>query len=239
VKEKKLEQIPRAAAGASRGKFSQMEEFGQPFFDEIWEALHQAGFVDFDPSYMQDNFDVPAEISAIEIRTGQPTMVFGPGEFCLAISLFLGTSLGQWAVAKAYDEVYNAKLRPALQNLFAKLRKRRNAKRGTRSPEITTLVFNFWFDTSQVLVRVLAKVKPEEDHNAVEALVPEALRKALAWTEQHGITHRVLTYRIANSEITEHPILSEPISSYLPLKKSRPRWRLSCGNAGRRGPVGG
>jgi tRNA synthetases class II (A) len=30
-----------------------------------------------------------------------------------------------------------------------------------------------------------------------------------------------------------------PGPNYLPLKKSRPRWRLSCGNAGRRGPVRG
>jgi CspA family cold shock protein len=30
-----------------------------------------------------------------------------------------------------------------------------------------------------------------------------------------------------------------PPTSYLPLKKSRPRWRLSCRNTGRRGPVHG
>jgi hypothetical protein len=175
------------------GKLTFADELAMPFLRESIFALIKEGHEEVD--------EYPIEIAAV----GKvPTAFFGVDDAVVGILLFSHTPMGQWAINRICDNVWDKTVRPA----FRKLIKRRD-KNGGLDGGALTLTFGAWFETDNVFVQVIASLKTGEDPKKIESLVPEAFHRARNWIEGHGVQQPVLVYRIQNGNLSLNPTLAD------------------------------
>jgi hypothetical protein len=101
------------------------------------------------------------------------------------------------------DEIYVGGIRPHLRKVFKKL-----GQDATRRD----LVFRYgaWFAADAVYVQVILETKGT-DIEEVHALITKAFEQAHSWINEHGVTHKFVTYRITGGELTSVPQLSNTL----------------------------
>src|SRR5215203_5779854 len=128
-----------------------------------------------------------SRVKISSMSTSQPTFTPPPGQgsgldfvvlpLVATVSIFLGTSVGAWAVEKVCDELYEAKNTPCIQELAPQLREKRKRK---RENSLIIVQSRVWYDVDQVMVNVVVIADSEEELEQAEPLIPEAHKKALA-----------------------------------------------------------
>ncbi len=73
------------------------------------------------------------------------------------------------------------------------------------------VVFDHWYDETGVLVRVEFTSRAPGDEVPDLARVLEACDLAAAHVEEHGVTHRVMAYRVVDGRLDPAPRLAEPV----------------------------
>ncbi len=184
------------------GPNHELQKIVKPFMNEVYEGLEEEGFKSED---LRD-FNIPGNLlPAPEFHTG-PRGDFGASALVIGVSVFLGTTIGAWAVEKVCDEVYDVKIRPAFRNLLTNWGKSKN-----KQHPATTIRFSIWYDVDQIMVNVVAEGSSKEELKQASELIPEAHKAALSWLENHGIQKKVLTYRIRQGQLSKFPELSDTV----------------------------
>ena len=185
---------------SSWGRNNHVQEYVLPFVRDVADGLHEAGLADLGKSGLR--LSVPNELLGGGTRTS-PTAVIDPWTVFVGVSLFLGATVGDWALGKMLDEIYEAKIRPALKKLLTRTRAQKDGP---------GLVFTIgtWFDVDEVYVEVVVETGPEdEDIDGYDDLVKQAWLQARDWVQSHGVTHRYMQYRIRQGKVSSVPKLSE------------------------------
>jgi hypothetical protein len=127
----------------------------------------------------------------------------------ISIAIFLGTTIGAWALEKILDEILEQKIKPAFQKLKNNFM-RKDAKDESTDLEIT-FKFGIWYAADQVYINVVARLATPEDFDSLEFLLPQVEQAAYDWLLDKRVESRVLTYYIVDGKIPEQPMLSESI----------------------------
>lgn len=190
--------VPLAVQVGFIGSSSMYDDLAGPFLAELEPALEEAGFRNTDAEYIRENFN--SSITTLyQPSRGRPyNDVFGAGIFILVV-VFIGSAVGQWAIGKLCDELYTS-ARRCLGDL---------AKRLRTSDRVVHVAYDCWFDSSEVLVRVVCTLRAGEPDDVVDALVPVAIRRAAAWVEAHAVTRRMVEYRIEHGRLADNPKVGE------------------------------
>jgi hypothetical protein len=123
----------------------------------------------------------------------------------VGVHIFLTTPLGDWAVGKVCDEIWDNKLRGPLRKLF---KRRREEGYGDRRLAIS---FGAWYDSDGVYIGAEGELNAEDADTGVADLFPAAQRAGLAWIKAHGVTKPVLMYHIENGKLGTEPTLSDSV----------------------------
>lgn len=172
--DRSLEQIPRAIAVRASGPTWFHEELVTPFLREAADPLTEEGF-----AWLGDaagEFEVPQGLFETEEHETGPVAMIGGIPEAIAVAIFLGTSVGSWAVGRICDAIWDGRIRPALRQLSE--RRQEDTDLARRSIVVR---IGAWFDTDGVFVEVIAELRPGETLETVEELVPEAFRRAFTW----------------------------------------------------------
>lgn len=104
----------------------------------------------------------------------------------LVVTVFVGTELGSWAVARSANTVWD-KVSPALGQLFARLRRRR--KQVDAAASDARIVLRTVYGNDQVVVELEAPVEALGDGQVGKLLeqAHEFARKAVAATPEQGV----------------------------------------------------
>jgi hypothetical protein len=192
-----LKALSPALTSWQSGSVSFAGKLSMPFLEESILGLIEDGF--------SEEPEIP--VGLIDAQKSGPTAVFGVDDaIVVGIAIFLGTAMGQWAVGRICDEIWDKRVGPAFRKL---LRRRKQGKGLAEKP--LTFSFGAWFDTDTVFVQVIATLQKGESAEGIETLVPEAFRRAQAWLEQHGVQQPVLIYRVRNGELSSFPTLASSV----------------------------
>jgi len=195
--ERSLKDLSPALTSWQSGQLFFTGKLSMPFLRESVHGLIQDGF--------SEEPEIPAGL--INTQESAPTGIFGVDDaIVVGIAVFLATSMGQWAVGRVCDDIWDKRVKPA----FRKLLKRRKQEKGLAERPLT-VSFGAWFDTDGVFVQVIATLKKGESAEGIETLIPEAFRRAHAWLEQHGVQQPVLIYRVRNGELSSFPTLASSV----------------------------
>lgn len=136
---------------------------------------------------------------------GCSTRRIGVAALTVGLSLFLGSSVGSWAVGHVCDSVWDKRVGPALEQL---LDRRRDDPAAFWNA--WTFRFGVWFDRDKVFVQVVGEIAGGDDGRALLELVPEAFRRAHEWLTDHGIPDDecALIYYVRDAKLDAVPALS-------------------------------
>jgi hypothetical protein len=192
-----------AAQYGSYGQVNFLDEVALPFSRDVHSRLTVIGV---DESL--DGVNVPSDL--FPLAKG-PTNVFGVDDAVfLGVAVFVATKLGDYALGKVLDEVFEDGVVPALKSMVRRLK----GKKGTWSPSTHgefEFRFGAWYDTDKVYVNVVAAIDSLDDMKNLESLVPTAHKSAVGWIKRDGIKDRVLTVRIVDGKIDNIPIWSNAV----------------------------
>jgi hypothetical protein len=200
MKKRSLDSIEKAVLYSFSGSQSSLL---RAFIDDVGPRLSAAGFRD-----SLDAFHIPSGVLPRR-RKARYRAAGGPVELLIGVSLFIGASIGSWAVKKVCDEVFEKKIRPGYLKLKARF-----SKKGTIAiPRPLKFQLGIWYDVDQVYVQVIVEVSTPEEFDCAEQLILAAQKAALNWVEVHGVTQRVITYRVKHGEMSQYPALSDTVES--------------------------
>jgi hypothetical protein len=175
------------ATGNTAGLEEALREFGA----EVQEAVASVGL-----DVAGDPFDADLERLAFhgELPVAPAREPVTVGAAAVAVVVFVGLKLADWAIGKVADGVWN-RLSPALGRLFS-----RAAEAKPAAPLVVSL--SAWFAESKVMVVV------ETTHReGVESIMNSACEKALAWTAANRSQNVKLIYRYADSVLSAEPLV--------------------------------
>jgi hypothetical protein len=185
-----VEDGPIAERKASREFWAELEcsidNGGYSFVDEVSSGLNV-------PDNLVEKLSGPRFTNAL-----------GVDDLVVAFQLFLATPVGQWAVDKVCDGIYDGMLLPALRKLFGK---RKDAGFATTA---FTFVSGVWYDTTGVYIGAAAEVSGLDEERLGE-LLKKAQRQGLDWLSDHGIAKPVLLYEIREGELSIEPRLLDSV----------------------------
>lgn len=199
---KDLKSVERAALFVQRGSHHWVTSLTLPFVEKVGSELTAAGFGD-----SLEAFHIPPGVLPPR-KAFRPRAALAPVELLIGVTLFVGASIGSWVVKKICDEVFEKKIRPG----FEKLKEQFAHKKGKITPPPMKLTIGIWYDVDQLYVQVIAEVTDPKDFDRAADLILDAQRAALTWVDAHGVTTRVLTYRIRHGELSGRPALSDKVS---------------------------
>lgn len=189
-----------------QGSASDFRNTAGPFFEGAEHKLRKMGFVDASEwlASSATSTNAPFELAK---RTQTFRADIGLSGVVVGIIVFLGSTVGSWAVSKVCDEIYEKGIRPHLRATLKRLAKKR------QGPPHRGLVFQFgvWFAADNVYVQVIMEIDPVEDGEKLQALIPQAFVYAREWLDKHGVTHRFVTYRISGGQLSSTPQLSHTL----------------------------
>lgn len=116
----------------------------------------------------------------------------------------MGGKLVDALIGELVGRIYDSRVRPALAVLRSKL-----GSTAPNSPRSSVAVFDHWFDSTGVLVRVRVH-EPAESADEIAEIVAACLHLALAQLAR-PITHRVITFEVKEGTIPTRPSVSQPI----------------------------
>ncbi|HEY5052364.1 MAG TPA: hypothetical protein VII45_03030 [Solirubrobacterales bacterium] len=192
----------RAYSITSYGSASE-RDFHKEFWSPAGESLEAEGF-----EFVGDvggSLHLPPTLLSSKRRL-EPTAVFGADDAIVAISLFIAAAVGQWAIGKICDWLWERKFREPLTEMLERRRREGYADKPM------TVSFGVWYDTDAVYIGAVASLGANEGDDHLADLIPEAQRRGLAWVEAHGITKPVVIFPIRNGELASVPTLSDSIS---------------------------
>ncbi|MFI5026163.1 MAG: hypothetical protein ACHQCI_05375 [Solirubrobacterales bacterium] len=191
----------RAYSITSFGSLSE-RRIQEEFWSPAGTSLEADGF-----EYVGDvdgSLHLPSTLLAKNRRL-EPTAVFGVDDAIVAISLFMAAGVGQWAIGKVCDTLWDGKLRGPL----AKMLKRRRKEGYAGEP--MTVSFGVWYDTDGVYIGAVASLGVSDEDDRLVDLIPEAQQRGLEWIETHGVTKAAVIFPIRNGELASVPTLSDSI----------------------------
>jgi hypothetical protein len=159
-----------------------------PFVTDSDEVLKEIGFVDTIAGFTTPNELLPG-------RSREITADLGASGAFIGLMIFLGSSVGSWAIGKACDGLFESKLRPVLARLTEKIRSVRAQKRSLGVP------FQFrcatWYEHDQLLVQVTVEISDP----AVGRYLVLAQQMAASWVQEHGAAVQLLAYRVEGGQL--------------------------------------
>ena len=166
------------------GTVSFQSEHAFPFLKEVVETLDEAGIPELDASH---GFSTPPWW-----RDGasQPTAFLDPVGLGISLVLFSRTPVGEWAIDRFCDTVWEKAAKPAVRRLFGR-------PAGDGAASTVRLRVGTWFEEDKLFVEVVADVRSPDDAHALEAACPA------------GVPTRRLTTRRATHP-TSGPHVSDP-----------------------------
>ena len=175
-----LREIIKGIGFGWRGTSSFANGIAMPIIDAVANDLRALGLAKAldDPEFPPD--EPPSRMQPRADAFVVPSLV--------AISLFVGGSIGSWAIGKMLDEVWSAHIGPALK------RWRTSGQSDGKFHFDTPFEFRLgcYFADDDLRVTVTSVVASEKDLEEVERLLPEAERQALEWVQRNGISSREL-----------------------------------------------
>ncbi|MEV5961856.1 hypothetical protein AB0L70_08830 [Kribbella sp. NPDC051952] len=186
--------------GIIGGKLHDFREVGLPFQQEVIPALEGLGITNEDGGTVEARYpDAPP----FPPQQGPKATILIEGAL-IGLGLYLVKKLVEPTIEGLGKQIYEQIVQPALERLWSRMRQQKGVQRPV------TAQFDHWFDGSKVLVRVLIRCDQNaETPNA--AVVTAALHSAAEWLQHNPVTHRVLTYEVADGKLPSKPKLSEPI----------------------------
>lgn len=188
----------RAYSMATYGKLNE-RIVSREFWGPAGAQLEAEGFeyvADLD-----DGLSLPPALQ-IEPSSSRPTAVIGVDDALVAISLYLAVRVGDWAVGRVCDYLWDRRMRKPLDTMLERRRAEGYAN------ETMVFAFGVWYDLDGVYIGTRATLGPDEDGATLADLTPEAQRRGLEWIEAHGITHPVILFPVQNgalADVPEHP----------------------------------
>lgn len=198
-----LDPPAQAITTSMSGTVTFQHDLAFPFLKDVVEALGEAGIPELDDSH---NFTEPPWWQG---RTSQPPTAFlDPVSLGISLLLFSRTPVGEWAIDRVCDTLWEKAAKPALRQLIGKRNPGSSGGADTVRFRVGT-----WFEEDKLFIEVVADLKPRDDGRTLEQLVPEAFRLAAKRIEAQSIRPAVLTFRIQDGTLVRDPIESEqPIS---------------------------
>lgn len=196
--EKSLQQVVHGIVFGGGGKNHYVQELSGPFFDQLSRDLRDAGY--------EKALSEPVWKDELKQRA-RPTAVFDPVSFSIIVGCFVGSAIGSWAIGKVCDELWG-KFNGSFKTLKTNYKKRAAENKRLVPDEIKFNV-DFHFRNDEISVVVEGTAQNESEIDSFESLLPKAVRQALAWIKDKGITSKVIRYNIKNGELSEFPTLSD------------------------------
>lgn len=188
----------RAYSMATSGTLNE-RIISREFWDPAGTQLEAEGFeyvADLD-----DGLSLPPALQ-IEPNSRKPTAAVGVDDALVAISLYLAVKVGDWAVGRICDYLWERRMRKPLETM---LERRRNEGYANKQ---MVFAFGVWYDLDEVYIGTRATLGPDEDGATLADLTPQAQRRGVEWIETHGITHPVILFPVQNgalADVPEHP----------------------------------
>jgi len=187
--------------GVLGGRVSLQKSLGLPFERDVIGAMGQLDIASESTAAVERAYPRLPPFP----RDQRPTNLLGFDDLIVGFGLYLVVKLTDAVIADVATQVYQERVQPAVEKLWASMR-----RRGQDPRQGCTAVFDHWFDGSQVLVRVVVHFKATDKLMDTQ-VVEKALRHAALWIQQHPVTHRVLTFEVRNGDLIPEPELSEPV----------------------------
>ncbi len=188
-----LKEVIKGIGFGWRGTSSFARGVAMPIIDAVANDLRACGLAEAldDPQFPPDESP----------RTIQPRADAFVVPALVALSIFVGSSIGSWVVGKLCNEMWDVHIGPALKRW-------RRAKESDGKARFDT-PFEFrvgcYFATDDLKVTVTTIVGSEHDLEEMERLLPEAERRALQWVQDKGISSRELVYTIKDGQLSSFP----------------------------------
>jgi hypothetical protein len=176
--------------------------FQADFWSPVGKGLEADGF-EF-VGDIKDSLHLPPTMAPASGEIS-PTAVIGADDAIVAVSLYIAATVGQWAVGKICDILWERQFR----NPLVKMLKRRREEGFADKPMIVS--FGVWYDTDGVYIGATTTLTGGEDEDRLADLIPEAQRRGLEWIEAHGITKPAVVFPIRNGEVAGVPTLSDSV----------------------------
>jgi hypothetical protein len=196
MSDKSIQDLVQGIIVSFGGREPYVQELARPFFDQLIKDFRIAGF--------QEQLDNPRWHRATASRS-RPKLEAGIIPLAMGFGIFVGASIGSWAVGKVCDDLWD-KTRNAFRDLRKKFKGNSDNSGGATRIQFS-LEVHYANDSLSVIVEGIADTPTELDE--IEQLIPEAQMRALSWITQHGITAEVMRYTIRNGELGEFPKLSD------------------------------
>ncbi len=174
-----------------------------PFVNDTGEVLKSAGFTD-----ALDSFSAPSGI-----YSRKPRFVADAGATTIFIGLmvFLGSSIGSWAVGRTCDHFFDENIKPVLKRLKKRIEKRDDEGGGSFHPfEVRC---GLWYEPERVLVQVLVQIERPGDLKTASLHIAAAQRAAANWLEENGWHGAALVYKVVEDELEPTPTLAKRLDS--------------------------
>lgn len=192
-----LSDIVKGFTAGYNANVSFVKTIYDPFVDDIKQSFQEAG--------LENALSNPQKIPNLtNPKNTKPSANWVVAPFIVGTTIFLATTIGSWAVNKLTDELYDARIRPALLKMAERYRQQYEAKGYDYDLDFD---FRVYYETDELEVVVKAKAASAKEIETIVELIPEAEKAALAWVKEHGITSNRLTYRIKNGQLSNFPKL--------------------------------
>jgi hypothetical protein len=198
MEERSIHNVVKGLVYNFGGTASEMDELALPFVNEFFHDLGNAGF--------QAQIDKPVwHRPPARYPFPRAEVDFTP--LVVTIGIFLGSSIGAWAVEKVCDDIW-VRSKRAFGNLKKKFNTLSRKKSGYGPPQLL-IRFETYYENDGLSVVVEGVAKDAKELESIERLVPEAQKRALTWLENRGITAKMMTYTIKYGELSGIPRLSD------------------------------
>jgi len=178
-----------------------------PFFKTIHETLEEIGF-----SEEISHFTLPREFFE-ELQTQGPQMAFRPGHMLIGLSLYMTTSLGNWALEKAFDYTLEEKLTTTFEKLREIL-----ADEQTRIGRASKYCFDIgsWYEPDRVYVLLKVYVNSPERLKDTTQLFRKAqvlVHNRIKITKE---VNKVFIFEVTDGVLNEAPQVTDKIPGRQP-----------------------
>lgn len=183
------------------------ETIALPFFKTIHQTLEEIGFTD-----EISHFTLPQEFLE-ELQTQGPQMAFRPGPILIGLSLFMTTTLGNWAMEKAFDYTLEEKLTTAFDKLKVSL-----IDEQTRIGKASKYCFDIgsWYEPDRVYVLLKVYVNSPEELKETTQLFRKAqvlVHNRIKITKE---VNKVFIFEVTDGDLIETPQVADKIPGRQP-----------------------
>lgn len=178
-----------------------------PFFERVEQALKKEGFSnDIEP------FSLPTGFFS-EFEDTEPRAAAGRTPWIIGLSLFLGSSLRDWATNKGLDYVFEQKMQPAIALL-----KEHYATEREKFPKNSNFCFQYgtWYAKDEIYLQLNIYVESPEDLAHLKMVIGNAERETESMIRHQSLSRKVVIFTVVEGKIVGTPVISNKLLQLMP-----------------------